>query len=307
LKRHLTSTLACSLHGGAQGGASRGYAGTVTRRPTVPLLVAIVCVLALALTAVLALASPAAHGRDAAMLHGFIALDGPRVHRPVNVIAHLVDPLPYAVGGLALVLVALARGLPWRAGTVVVVLGVTGACTQIAKHVLAQPRFEIWLGRDQIAPAAWPSGHATAAMTLALCAVLVAPPALRLLAAVCGGAFATGIGYALLVLGWHYPSDVLGGFLMAGVWTALAVAFLRVVEPVPGPVRAAGLGAAGRTRELVVGLSVAVVAAAAAAIVAAAPRDEIALYAAERPTLVVGTVVIAALAGALALGFARAE
>ena len=43
-------------------------------------------------------------------------------------------------------------------------------------------------------------------MTLALCAVLVAPPALRAAAAVLGGAFAVGVGYAVLVLGWHYPS-----------------------------------------------------------------------------------------------------
>jgi membrane-associated phospholipid phosphatase len=274
----------------------------VTRRPTVPLLVALACFLAFALTGLLALASPGVHERDAAMLHGFVALDRPRVHHTVDVIAHLADPLPYAAAGLLLVLVALMRGLPWRAGAVVVLLLVTGASTQIVKHLLAQPRFEVWLGSDQIGPAAWPSGHSTAAMTLALCAVLVSPPALRFAVAVCGGAFAAGVGYAVLVLGWHFPSDVLGGFLMAGGWTALAVAFLRVVEPAR-----ATTPAAGRARELGVGVAVAAGAGLAAAIVAAAPRDQIALYASERPTLVVGTLVIAALAGALAVGFARAE
>jgi membrane-associated phospholipid phosphatase len=278
----------------------------VTRRPTVPLLVALVCFLAFALTGLLALASPGIHERDAAMLHGFVALDRPRVHHAVDVIAHLCDPLPYAAAGLALVLVALMRGLPWRAGAVVTLLLVTGASTQIVKHLLAQPRFEVWLGSDQIGPAAWPSGHSTAAMTLALCAVLVAPPALRLVTAVCGGAFAAAVGYAVLVLGWHFPSDVLGGFLMAGGWTALAVAFLRVVEPARQTARARG-GGAGRSRESLLGVGVAVAAGLAAAIVAAAPRDQITLYASERPTLVVGALVIAALAGALAMGFARAE
>ena len=290
----------------ARRGRERGYAGTVTRRPTVPLLVALACFLAFALTGLLALASPGIHERDAAMLHGFVALDRPRVHHAVDVLAHLADPLPYAAAGLVLVLVALMRGLPWRAGAVVVLLLVTGASTQIVKHLLAQPRFEVWLGSDQIGPAAWPSGHSTAAMTLALCAVLVSPPALRLAVAVCGGAFAAGVGYAVLVLGWHFPSDVLGGFLMAGGWTALAVAFLRVVEPARATAvaaarrrggRASGSSAsASRSRPVL-----------AAAIVAAAPRDQIALYASERPTLVVGTLVIAALAGALAVGFARAE
>jgi membrane-associated phospholipid phosphatase len=278
----------------------------VTRRPTVPLLVALACFLAFALTGLLALASPGIHERDAAMLHGFVALDRPRVHDAVRVLAHLADPLPYAAAGLVLVLIALMRGLPWRAGSVVVLLLVTGASTQIVKHLLAQPRFEVWLGSDQIGPAAWPSGHSTAAMTLALCAVLVAPPALRLVVAVCGGAFAAGVGYALIVLAWHFPSDVLGGFLLAGGWTALAVAFLRVVEPARATAGAAG-PAARRARERLVGVGVAVAAGLAAAIVAAAPRDHIALYASERPTLVVGTLVIAALAGALAVGFARAE
>jgi hypothetical protein len=143
-------------------------------------------------------------------------------------------------------------------------------------------------------------------MTLALCAVLVAPPALRLVVAVCGGAFAAAVGYAVLVLAWHFPSDVLGGFLMAGGWTALAVAFLRIVEPARATAPAGG-PAAGRARELLVGVGIAVAAGLAAAIVAAAPRDRIAIYASERPTLVVGTLVIAALAGALAVGFARAE
>ena len=290
----------------AHRGRGRGYAGTVTRRPTVPLLVAPACFLAFALTGLLALASPGIHERDAAMLHGFVALDRPRVHHAVDVLAHLADPLPYAAAGLVLVLVALMRGLPWRAGAVVALLLVTGASSQIVKHLLAQPRFEAWLGSDQIGPAAWPSGHATAAMTLALCAVLVAPPALRLAVAVCGGAFAAGVGYALLVLGWHFPSDVLGGFLMAGGWTALTVAFLRVVEPARATRAAAG-PAAGRARERLAGIGVAVAAGLAAAIVAAAPRDQIALYASERPTLVIGTLVIAAVAGALALGFARAE
>ena len=274
----------------------------MTRRPTVPLLVALACLLALALTGVLALASPGVHERDAAMLHGFVALDRPRVHGAVDVLARLADPLPYGAVGLALVAVALARRLVWRAGAVVALLAVTGASTQIVKHVVAQPRFEVWLGADQIGPAAWPSGHSTAAMTLALCAVLVAPPALRVVAALCGGAFAAAVGYAVLVLAWHYPSDVLGGFLMAGTWTALAVAGLRVVERRP----AADPGSRAARRDPAAGIGVAAGAMLAAAVVAVAPRDQIALYASERPTLVVGALVIAALAGALSAGLARA-
>jgi membrane-associated phospholipid phosphatase len=265
----------------------------------VPLLVAAGCLLAMAVVGLLALDSPGAHERDAAMLHGFVALDRPRVHDSVVVLAHLADPAPYLLVGVALIVVALARGLRWRAGAVAVLLVATGASTQAVKHLLAQGRFETWLGVHQVGAASWPSGHSTAAMTLALCAVLVAPAALRPLVAVLGGAFAAGVGYAVLVLAWHFPSDVLGGFLMAGTWTALAVTALRVVEPRREP-------AAARRFDPGVGLGVAAAAGLAAAVFAVVPRDAVALYASERPTLVLGALVLAAVAGALAAGLARA-
>ena len=271
----------------------------MNRRPTIPLLVALAGVIAFAVTGALALGSVAVPERDAAMLHGFVGLDRPQVHDAFVRLTQLVDPGSYAALGLLLALVALARGLPWRAGTVLALLVVTGACTQTFKHLLAQPRLEPWLGGHQIGDASWPSGHSTAAMTLALCAVLVAPPALRALTAVLAGAFAAAVGYALLVLAHHFPSDVLGGFLMAGIWTALAVAGLRIVEPRPVAERTPA-------RELIARLGLAMAAVIAVVAVAVAPRDELTLYASERPTLVVGALGIAALAAVLSAGFARA-
>jgi membrane-associated phospholipid phosphatase len=279
----------------------------VTRRPTVPLLVALACLLALALTGLLALDSPRAHERDAAMLHGFVTLDRPRVHHLVQLVAALADPAPYAAAGVLMVAVAVARGLRWRAAATAALLVVTGASTQVVKHLVAEPRVEGWLGHDQVGAAAWPSGHSTAAMTLALCAVFVAPPALRLVVALCGGAFAAAVGYALLVLAWHYPSDVLGGFLMAGLWAALAVAALRVVERRPAASAAPSRPHASGAFAPGLGLGIAGAGAVAAAAAAVAPGHAVALYALERPTLVAGALVIATLAGALAAGLARAE
>ncbi len=34
------------------------------------------------------------------------------------------------------------------------------------------------------------------------------------------------VGVALLILAWHMPSDVLGGYLLGALWIALAVAGL---------------------------------------------------------------------------------
>ena len=250
-----------------------------------PLLAALACFVGLVVAGVLALAVPVARERDAAMLHGFVGLDRPSVHRAIWFLAHLGDTLPYACAGLVCIAVALARRRGWRALAVAGVLAVTGVTTQVLKHALAQPRLEHWLP-EQVATNSWPSGHSTAAMTLALCAILVAPPALRAVTAMLGGAFAVGVGYAVLVLGWHYPSDVLGGFLVAGLWASLAVAVLHRVEA-PEPARRpvweplAGLVAgAGVVASVVLGVR----------------ADTVALYTSERPTFAAGAVIIALLA-----------
>jgi membrane-associated phospholipid phosphatase len=47
---------------------------------------------------------------------------------------------------------------------------------------------------------------------------------------VLGAVFALMVGCALLILAWHMPSDVLGGYLTAALWMALAVAGLRAAE-----------------------------------------------------------------------------
>src|SRR5439155_1635421 len=66
--------------------------------------------------------------------------------------------------------------------------------------------------------------------TLALCAVLVAPRRLRPAAAVLGALLAVAVAYAILILAWHFPSDVLGGFLVATMWVLLLVAALLAAE-----------------------------------------------------------------------------
>ena len=85
-------------------------------------------------------------------------------------------------------------------------------------------------GATYISAASWPSGHATAALALVLCAVLVAPAACARSWRGLGVAFAAAVGCSLLILAWHMPSDVFGGYLVAALWMALAVAGLRAAD-----------------------------------------------------------------------------
>jgi membrane-associated phospholipid phosphatase len=193
-----------------------------------PLGVAGLCLLALALIWVIAELVPAAHLRDAIALRDFTLLSRPRVDSAANFLIHLLEPALFTLWGAALVAVALGRGRPRVAVAVVAVMALAPLTAETLKPLLAHPHVRV--GGVHIGPASWPSGHSTAALALALSAVLVAPARLRPAVAAVGAVFALAVGCALLILAWHMPSDVVGGYLVAALWAALAVAGLRAAE-----------------------------------------------------------------------------
>jgi membrane-associated phospholipid phosphatase len=204
--------------------------GGSERRSTaaMPLCVAGLCVVALALTWVVAALVPATHFKDAVALYDFTLLGGPRLDEVANALLHLLDPLLYILWGVVLLAIALRRRRPRVALAVGLVLGLAPLTAETLKPLLAHPH--AWVGGDWVTAASWPSGHATAATALAMCAVLVAPRRLRPTVAALGVVFAACVGFSLLVLAWHLPSDVLGGYLVGTLWAALAVAGLRAAE-----------------------------------------------------------------------------
>jgi|HubBroStandDraft_4_1064222.scaffolds.fasta_scaffold04396_5 membrane-associated phospholipid phosphatase len=195
---------------------------------TAPLCVAGLCVVALAFTWVVAALVPATHVKDAVALHDFTLLGGPRLDDLANVLLHLLDPLLYTIWGVLLIAVALVRRRPRVALAVALVLSLAPLTAEILKPLLAHPH--AWVGGSSVDAASWPSGHATAATALTLCAVLVTPARLRPIVAALGVMFLAGVGFSLLILAWHLPSDVLGGYLVGTLWVALAVAGLRAGE-----------------------------------------------------------------------------
>jgi membrane-associated phospholipid phosphatase len=165
---------------------------------------------------------------DVSILRGFVELHRPHLDSVTRFIADLCNPETYVVLAAIPVVVALLRGRPRVAVTLALIILAANETTQLLKPVLAGPRLHV--NFVYLSAATWPSGHATAAMSLALCSVIAAPARRRPLVAAVMAAFAIAVCYSFLELGWHFPSDVLGGFEVAAVWTLLGVAALSLYE-----------------------------------------------------------------------------
>ena len=213
------------------------------------------------------------------------------------------DPNPYVYLVLLPLVVALLRGRP----RVVLAVGaiVLGAnmTTEILKHVIGDPRAgAVFADGFWSTPLhAWPSGHSTAAMSLALASVLAAPARLRPAVAAVGASVAIAVGYSVVETGMHYPSDVLGGFLVATIWTLFAVAAIVAAERWRPTTRGAGsrvsvaaaLGAPG---------AVLLAAGVLGTILVAAHPHDVFDYARAHEAFVAGAAAIAALSLALSTG-----
>ena len=190
--------------------------------------VAALCLAGLALVWALASQVPFVRVKDAVGLYDFTLLNRPGIDGSLSFLLHLLEPTQFVLWGVALVAVALARERARIAVAVIALMTLAPLTTETLKPLLAVPHDQV--GGVSIGAASWPSGHSTAALALVFAAILVAPRRLRPLVAGIGAAFALAVGCALLILAWHMPSDVLGGYLVATLWAALLVAVLRAAE-----------------------------------------------------------------------------
>lgn len=99
-----------------------------------------------------------------------------------------------------------------RAAVIVVGAGLTA---QLLKRALPRPH----LPPQTLGDPSWPSGHATALMSVLLVALLLSPPSRRRVTAGVGVVIVATLGAGLLIAGWHRPSDVVAGYVLATTWT----------------------------------------------------------------------------------------
>jgi membrane-associated phospholipid phosphatase len=131
--------------------------------------------------------------------------------------------------GVSLVLVCLAaaavgvirRRLDLAVAAGVLVLG-ANLSTQLLKTHVHRPNLDGFP-----APNSFPSGHTTAAASVAFALILALPHAIRGMVALIGAGYVTVIAVATVWAEWHRPSDTVAGLLVALAWGGLVTAALR--------------------------------------------------------------------------------
>jgi uncharacterized protein (TIGR03382 family) len=203
----------------------------------------VLAVMACALVYVVALGTRwGLHADAKALPGGTSGITWERAHAAASRAVHTIHSATIAVGALAAALVALRRRRRDLAVVAVTTLAGANLTTFVLKPLLAHADP---LGGEaaRSLDASFPSGHATAAMSLALVAVIVAPRGWRPWVAIAAAGYAATVGVALVLRFDHYPSDVVGGYLVATAWaTAMAAIALRhreegatAARPLPTP------------------------------------------------------------------------
>lgn len=173
------------------------------------------CLLALATLASLALHNESFQHLDARLVNRLVA----QVHgtNTASLVVQLGDPAPQMVLLLGACLLGLGLGRGRQAVAVLVLVVGANLTTQLLKIVLSHPRYQPLLGYHQIGPSAFPSGHVTAMVAMTLAFVLVVPR-WWLPVSVVGACLSAAVACSVIVLHHHYPSDALGGALVAFAW-----------------------------------------------------------------------------------------
>lgn len=215
----------------------------MARNVKAPLAACLACAVGVGLLALFALGLEAGRHVDMRLFFRLAEDPGAEGGGGADAIAGFCDLLPMLALLAIACSVALLRHRPSDAVAALLVVAGANVTTQLLKALLAHPRVKVAIGADPFEPNTFPSGHATAAASIAVAYAFVAPPALRNLTMALGACFALAVGYSVVAIGWHYPSDVLGAYLIAAGWGFAVLAATRAIAPR----RPRGVGVSPRT------------------------------------------------------------
>jgi undecaprenyl-diphosphatase len=148
-------------------------------------------------------------------------------------VTHLGGWIALTVAGIAAV-IALAFTRRRRAALLLVVLFVGRMAVELHKLLAGTPRPPI---ADEVlneASLAFPSGHAANSMITYVAVALLVPVAQRnrAIAVVLAISLSIVIGLSRVILGVHWPSDVIGGWAFGLLWVVI---FMRLASVRPDP------------------------------------------------------------------------
>jgi membrane-associated phospholipid phosphatase len=224
-------------------------------------------------------------GTRAGQLVGGLILGGrtPRIEEvtAAEAVLEALSRSSLAIGTIVIVAVALVQRRPRLAGGALLAVVGANLTTQLLKQVVLD-RSDLLGGLFYPLPNSFPSGHVTAAASIAVGLLLVAPSILRAPVVVLSALAVAIVGLSTLVAGWHRMADALGGAFVATSWGAGVAAILvwRLGVERVGP-RTAELGRLGAGIPVVLGGLMLTLGTLAYVIVAIDPL-EVLLYLAER-------------------------
>jgi membrane-associated phospholipid phosphatase len=178
---------------------------------------------------------------DARLFEGLRNVTYPgRALNPVRRMVELGDTAAVVAILVSIGVAGLLAGRRREVLAALLIVVTSAVASQVLQVALAHPRYPVG-GAPALPDTSYPSGHATLVMATALGAIVVAPGRWRPVVAICGLAYVLIVSAGLVADGWHYPSDVVGGYLVAVVTAVVAIALLRIDfelaprEPAMGP------------------------------------------------------------------------
>jgi undecaprenyl-diphosphatase len=132
---------------------------------------------------------------------------------------------------VAVLAVVLGWWRGWRTGAALALSSLLSSfASDIMKAAFARPRPSLVPHLDSVNNLSFPSGHATSAMAVYLFVALVVPPEQRARWMIPMMILAIATGISRMMLGVHFPSDVIGGWMLGAAFALVAVTVLRRLE-----------------------------------------------------------------------------
>ena len=169
----------------------------------------------------------------------------------------IVSRFSLVLGTAVVIAIAAAQRRPRLALIATMTIVGANVSAQLLKYLVLD-RSDLLDGLFYPLPNSFPSGHATAAASIAVALVLVLPPLLRAPVVLLSAAAVALFGVSTLVAGWHRMADAIGGVYLATAWgagLAAALVWRAGAERVGHRAAAAGRFIATLTMLIGVGLT----------------------------------------------------